>query len=84
MASMMLWVSTEASGPAKCGRSVHNCVKELPSEEQIKARLRELTEDSRKLREELEDLIRHEPNRTRSIAHDRPVRTAARRRKPRT
>ena len=61
-----------------------NGVKDLPSEERIKARLRELTEDSRKLREELEEMIRHEPSRPRAFSHDRPIRTAARRRKPRT
>ncbi len=49
-----------------------NHVKDLPPEDRIKARLRELTEDSRKLREELEQLIRHEPDRTRSFSHDRP------------
>jgi hypothetical protein len=61
-------------------------VTDLPPEDRIKARLRELTEDSRKLREELEELIRHEPNRTRSFSHDRPydLGTAKRRRKPRT
>jgi hypothetical protein len=59
-------------------------VKDLPSEERIKARLRELTADSRRLREELEELIRREPDRTRSLADDRPPRPAARRRKPRT
>jgi hypothetical protein len=47
-------------------------VKDLPAEEQIKARLRELTEDSRRLREELRELIRHEPDRTKSSSHDRP------------
>ena len=58
---------------------------DLPSEERIKARLRELTEDSRQLRRELENLIHYEPDRTRSFTHDRPhhLRSAARRRKPR-
>jgi hypothetical protein len=84
MASMMLFDVLEAYGQPECGPSVHKYVKELPSEERIKARLRELTADSRRLREELEEMIRHEPNRTRSFTHDRPVRTAARRRKPRT
>jgi hypothetical protein len=60
-------------------------VSDLPPEDRIKARLRELTEDSRRLREELEHLMRHEPDRVRSFSHDRPhnLRTAARRRKPR-
>jgi hypothetical protein len=84
MASMMLLATLEACRHSRVGCVGHTSVKELPSEERIKARLRELTEDSRKLREELEKLIRHEPNRTRSFAHDRPIRTAARRRKPRT
>jgi hypothetical protein len=58
---------------------------DLPREERIKARLRELTEDSRRLRAELEQLIRYQPNRHRSMADDRPknVRAADRRRKPR-
>jgi hypothetical protein len=47
-------------------------VNDLPPEERIKARLRELTEDSRRAREELERLIRHEADRTRSFSHDRP------------
>ncbi len=81
---MMLLAGSEACGPSECGRSVHNCVKELPSEERIKARLRELTADSRRLRKELEELIRREPDRTRSLAHDHPPRAAPRRRKPRT
>ena len=60
-------------------------VSDLPPEDKIKARLRELTEDSRKLREELEYLIRHEHDRTRSFSHDRPYDLRAkRRRKPRT
>jgi hypothetical protein len=58
---------------------------ELPKEEQIKARLRQLTEDSRRLRAELEQLIRYGPANRRSLAHDRPNRLhqANRRRKPR-
>ena len=58
---------------------------ELTPEDRIKARLRELTEDSRRLREELEELIRHQPDRTRSFSDDRPdrLRNAGRRRKPR-
>ena len=60
-------------------------VSDLPPEDRIKARLRELTEDSRKLREELEYLIRHEHDRTRSFSNDRPYDLhAKRRRKPRT
>lgn len=67
-----------------CPGSVHDLV-DLPPEEKIKARLRELTEDSRKLRQELEHMIRHEPDRARSFSHDRrhTLRPAARRRKPR-
>ena len=61
-------------------------VNDLPPEDRIKARLRELTESSRRIREELEDMIRHEPDRTRSFSHDRPysLRISARRRKPLT
>ena len=84
MALMMLAYRPEASRAVLVCPPLHRSVKDLPSEEGIKARLRELTEDSRKLREELEEMIRHEPNRTRSFTHDRPIRPAARRRKPRT
>jgi hypothetical protein len=58
---------------------------DLSREERIKARLRQLTEDSRRLRAELEQLIRYQPNRHRSIADDRPMKLdpADRRRKPR-
>jgi hypothetical protein len=61
-------------------------VNDLPPEDRIKARLRELTESSRRIREELEHMIRHEPDRTRSFTHDRPysLRNSGRRRKPRT
>jgi hypothetical protein len=58
---------------------------DLPPEDRIKARLRELTQDSRRLRAELEELIRneHEPDRTRSLANDRPKQTRPSRRPPR-
>ena len=58
---------------------------DLPPEDRIKARLRELTEDTRRLREELEELIQHQPDRSRSMSDDRPqrLRNAGRRRKPR-
>ena len=46
----------------------------LPAEEQIKARLRELTEETRRVREELQGMIRREPDRTRAFSHDRPYR----------
>ena len=82
---MMLSMPLEVPGWRKCPPFLHKSVKELPSEDRLKARLRELTEDSRRLREELEQLIRYEPDRTRSFSHDRPykLRTASRRRKPR-
>jgi hypothetical protein len=47
-------------------------VKKLPAEEQIKARLRELTAETRRVREELQGLIRREPDRARAFSHDRP------------
>jgi hypothetical protein len=57
----------------------------MPSEDRIKARLRELTADSRRLRKELEHLINYEPDRRRSFSHDRPyrLRTDSKPRKPR-
>jgi hypothetical protein len=74
------------------GRSVSqppHCVSDLPNdlpkEEQIKARLRQLTEDSRRLRDEIDHLIRYQPDHHRSFAHDHSskLRKAYRRRKPR-
>jgi hypothetical protein len=64
---------------------VNDVPKDVPKEEQIKARLRELTEDSRRLRQELEELIRYLPDRNHARAHDRlrKIRTVERRRKPR-
>jgi hypothetical protein len=90
MASTMLSIPPEDYGWLKDVAAVQFCVTDLPSdgtkEDQIKARLRELTEDSRRLRGELEQLIRYDPHRQLSQAHDRAVRrirTADRRRKPR-
>ena len=85
VALMMLSSEAEGDRSRHCPASVHKGVNDLPPEDRIKARLRELTEDSRRLREELEHLIRHESDRTRSFANDRPRKlpTASRRRKPR-
>jgi len=47
-------------------------VKKIPAEEQIKARLRELTAETRRVREELQGMIRREPDRARAFSHDRP------------
>ena len=47
-------------------------MKKLPAEEQIKARLRELTAETRRVREELQGMIRREPDRARAFSHDRP------------
>jgi hypothetical protein len=47
-------------------------VKKIPAEEQIKARLRELTAETRRVRQELEGMIRREPDRARAFSHDRP------------
>jgi hypothetical protein len=87
---MMLLGQVKDTAAAKCVAAVHKCVSavppdDVPREERIKARLRELTEDSRRLRAELEQLIRYQPNRHRSMAHDRPkkLQPADRRRKPR-
>jgi hypothetical protein len=49
-------------------------VKKLPAEEEIKARLRELTQETRRVREELQGMIRREPDRARAFSHDRPYR----------
>jgi hypothetical protein len=49
-------------------------VKNLPAEEEIKARLRELTRETRRVREELQGMIRREPDRARAFSHDRPYR----------
>jgi hypothetical protein len=89
MASTMLFPRPEDTARGKCVEPFHYVSDEptdLPKEEQIKARLRQLTEDSRRLRHELEQLIRYDPDRPLSHAHDRPdrkIRTADRRRKPR-
>jgi hypothetical protein len=42
-------------------------VKNLPAEEEIKARLRELTAQTRRVREELQELIRREPSSVRDF-----------------
>ncbi len=47
-------------------------MKKLPAEEEIKARLRELTAETRRVREELQGMIRREPDRARAFSHDRP------------
>ena len=47
-------------------------VKKIPAEEQIKARLRELTAETRRVREDLQVMIRREPDRARAFSHDRP------------
>ena len=47
-------------------------MKKIPAEEQIKARLRELTAETRRVREELQGMIRREPDRARAFSHDRP------------
>jgi hypothetical protein len=44
----------------------------LPPEDRIKARLRELTEDSRRLRAELEQMIRRDGDHRRATSDDRP------------
>ena len=46
-------------------------MKKIPAEEQIKARLRELTAETRRVREELQGMIRREPDRARAFSHDR-------------
>jgi len=45
-------------------------VKEMHSEEEIKARLRELTRETHRVRRELERMIQHEAETRRSFAHD--------------
>ena len=82
---MMLFPALKDYGWGNVYRSRPHSVSDVPKEEQIKARLRELTEDSRRLRAELEQLIRYAPNRSKPYADDRPNRfhTAQRRRKPR-
>ena len=93
MASTMLLPCREDYGRAELCRSRVDLVSDVPKneppdvpkEEQIKARLRELTEDSRRLRQELEQLIRYVPDLL-ADPHDRPIRnirSADRRRKPR-
>jgi hypothetical protein len=47
-------------------------VKDRPPAERIQSRLRELTDDHRRLRQELEELLRRpEPDRTRAFRHER-------------
>jgi len=43
----------------------------MPDEEQIKTRLRELTRDSRRLREELKGMLRQQSPSTAPVAQDR-------------
>jgi hypothetical protein len=57
-------------------------VKKLPAEEQIKARLRELTAETRRVREELQGMIRREPDRARAFSHDRPYKLKRDKAKP--
>jgi hypothetical protein len=57
-------------------------VKKLPAEEQIKARLRELTAETRRVREELQGMIRREPDRARAFSHDRPYKLKREKAKP--
>ena len=45
-------------------------VKEMHSEEEIKARLRELTRETNRVRRELERMIQHEAGTSRSFTHD--------------
>jgi hypothetical protein len=52
-------------------------VKKLEAEEEIKARLRELTAETRRVREELQGMIRQ--NAARSIAEERPHKRRRRR-----
>ena len=82
MALRMLRSTWEA---AVSVRNPYLGMSDQPPEDRIKARLRELTEDSRRLREELEELIQQPSDRIRSFANDRPrpPRNAGRRRKPR-
>jgi hypothetical protein len=47
-------------------------VKDRAPAERIQSRLRELTDDTRRLRQELEELLRRpKPDRTRAFTHDR-------------
>jgi hypothetical protein len=46
-------------------------VKKLPPEDEIKARLRELTEDSRRVREELQRMIQRSGDRSRAFGDQR-------------
>ena len=57
-------------------------MKKLPAEEQIKARLRELTAETRRVREELQGMIRREPDRARAFSHDRPYKLKRERDRP--
>lgn len=45
-------------------------MKEMHSEEEIKARLRELTRETSRVRRELERMIQHEAETSRSFTHD--------------
>jgi hypothetical protein len=77
---------------ATCLASVHNTVKDWHSEEEIKAQLRELTERTRKLRHDLDEMVRPgEPNPARAFIHRQmwpkaqplpPAAAAERKRKP--
>ena len=59
-----------------------SAVKKLPAEEQIKARLRELTAETRRVREELQGMIRRPPDRARGFSHDRPYKLKREKPKP--
>jgi hypothetical protein len=61
-------------------------VKKLPPEEAIRASIRDLTERTRQLRVELEEMVRPRPSSPGAFSHDRPLRrtlpASSRRRKP--
>jgi hypothetical protein len=65
---------------AGCIACIHSGVKKLPSEDEIRARLRELSDAARRLRQELEQQeqgpLKATSPRLRGLVHDRPLRSS--------
>ena len=94
MALIVQWEPKRGIERQACHAGVHNTVKDWHSEDEIKAQLRELTEKTRRLRHDLDEMVRPaEPNPARAFIHRQvwpksqaptpPPVAAERKRKPR-
>jgi hypothetical protein len=61
---------------------IQQLVKKVPTEDEIRTRLRELSDAARKIREELEQRDKPSTSRLKGLVDDRPLRSSRRKRDP--